>query len=230
VVSASFFGPTELDVGSNNLNTTFDGLIEEESYETGSEGSLRKIGTGRLILTNANTYHGGTIVESGVLLANNAHGAGSATGSGKINVSGGTFGGAGTVTGPVTIGTGHGAGAILAPGKSGIKPGTLTIENKLILKSDATYRVTLDSRIPAADKVSCVGAAIRGAQILFNDLAANVIPAGTVFTVLENTNSGPINGSFVNLPDGGTITVGSNTFQASYTGGDGNDLALTVVQ
>ena len=30
-------------------------------------------------------------------------------------------------------------------------------------------------------------------------------------------------------PDGGTITIGSNTFQADYAGGDGNDLTLTVV-
>ncbi len=41
--------------------------------------------------------------------------------------------------------------------------------------------------------------------------------------------SSPIVGTFMNLPDGGTITVGNNTFQADYEGGDGNDLTLTVV-
>ena len=35
--------------------------------------------------------------------------------------------------------------------------------------------------------------------------------------------------TFVNLADGSTFTVGSNTFQASYEGGNGNDLTLTVV-
>ena len=35
--------------------------------------------------------------------------------------------------------------------------------------------------------------------------------------------------SFSNLPDGSTVTIGSNTFQADYEGGDGNDLTLTVV-
>ena len=34
---------------------------------------------------------------------------------------------------------------------------------------------------------------------------------------------------FSNLADGGTIVAGSNTFQADYEGGDGNDLTLTVV-
>lgn len=35
--------------------------------------------------------------------------------------------------------------------------------------------------------------------------------------------------TFTNLPDGATITAGSNAFQASYEGGDGNNLTLTVV-
>ena len=40
---------------------------------------------------------------------------------------------------------------------------------------------------------------------------------------------GTIAGSFGNLSDGGILTVGSNTLQANYEGGDGNDLTLTVV-
>ena len=38
-----------------------------------------------------------------------------------------------------------------------------------------------------------------------------------------------ISGTFANLPDGSTFTVGRNTLQANYKGGDGNDLTLTVV-
>jgi hypothetical protein len=52
---------------------------------------------------------------------------------------------------------------------------------------------------------------------------------GTVFTAISNTAATAIGGTFNNLPDGGTITVGRNTFQADYQGGDGNDLILTVV-
>jgi autotransporter-associated beta strand protein len=219
-----------LAVGSNNLSTTFDGLLEELSYEVGSEGALKKIGTGELILTNANTYHGSTTVESGTLLANNRPDNGSATGYGSVFVTAGTFGGAGTVTGPVIVGTGRGAGAYLAPGKTDAKPGTLTIQNKVALKSDATYKVTMDSRIPVADKLSCAAASIREAQISFNDIGGSVIASGTIFTVLESTGTDAIAGSFGNLPDGGTIRVGSNTFQADYQDGDGNDLTLTVVK
>jgi hypothetical protein len=50
-----------------------------------------------------------------------------------------------------------------------------------------------------------------------------------MFTVIDNTAATPIAGTFANLADGSTITIGSNTFQAGYEGGDGNDLTLTVV-
>jgi hypothetical protein len=61
------------------------------------------------------------------------------------------------------------------------------------------------------------------------DVGTTTLAPGTVFTVISNTGASPISGTFSNLADGGTITVGSNTFQANYEGGDGNDLTLTVV-
>ena len=36
-------------------------------------------------------------------------------------------------------------------------------------------------------------------------------------------------GAFSNLADGSALIVGSNTYQANYEGGDGNDLTLTVI-
>jgi hypothetical protein len=38
----------------------------------------------------------------------------------------------------------------------------------------------------------------------------------------------PIIGTFANLPDGSIFAFGRNNYQASYCGGDGNDLTLTV--
>ena len=57
----------------------------------------------------------------------------------------------------------------------------------------------------------------------------DVLPTGAVFTVLQNISTNAIAGTFANLPDGSTITVGSNIFQADYEGGNGNNLTLTVV-
>ena len=54
---------------------------------------------------------------------------------------------------------------------------------------------------------------------------------GTVLTVVNNTSSSPIIGTFSNVPEDGTITTtfgGTNyTFTATYKGGDGNDMTLT---
>jgi hypothetical protein len=117
----------------------------------------------------------------------------------------------------------------LGPGANSVIPGTLTIGKQLALKSDATYRVTINSNTPAADQVIANGVRIIGAQIVFNELGSIALPPGTTFTVISNTSTKAIGGTFANLPDGGSITVGNNTFQASYEGGDGNDLTLTVV-
>ena len=53
--------------------------------------------------------------------------------------------------------------------------------------------------------------------------------SSSFFTGISNTAATPIAGTFVNLPDGSTLTVGRNSYQVSYSGGDGNDLTLTVV-
>jgi hypothetical protein len=66
--------------------------------------------------------------------------------------------------------------------------------------------------------------------LLLKDRRTTTLTAGTVFTLINNTATTPIAGTFSNLADGATVTIGSNNFQASYSGGDGNDLTLTVVQ
>lgn len=63
----------------------------------------------------------------------------------------------------------------------------------------------------------------------FVDRSAIALPSGTVLTAIDNTAATPIAGTFSNLADGSTFTIGSNTFQASYESGTGNDLTLTVV-
>src|SRR4030095_15149795 len=97
-----FLGGVNLSVGSNNLSTIFSGLIEENSE--GMTGALTKIGTGTLMLTNANTYTDGTTISGGRLQVNNMDG--SATGTGAVQVNAGILAGRGTIAGMVIVGTG----------------------------------------------------------------------------------------------------------------------------
>jgi autotransporter-associated beta strand protein len=104
-------GANNLSVGSNNLSTTFAGVIQNSFGGTGS-GSLTKIGSGTLILTGANTYTGDTNVNRGVLQVD-----GSITSNTFVN-HGGTLAGTGTINGNVTN-----SGKV-SPGDS---PGVLTV-------------------------------------------------------------------------------------------------------
>ncbi len=104
-----YTGARNLTVGSNNLDTTFSGIIQEEGgIVNDSPGSLTKIGTGTLALSGPNTYTGGTTIEAGTLLVQTKNASG--TDTGPVQVNAGTLGGRGKMSGAVTIGSGTGRG------------------------------------------------------------------------------------------------------------------------
>jgi autotransporter-associated beta strand protein len=192
-------------------------------------GQVRKTGSGTWIVTGANTYRGGTKVLQGRLEVSNRLGSG--TGTGPVLVRHGGLGGRGIIGGPVTVGDGTTRGAVLNPGRTATQPQTLTITNILTLNSNASYSCALNSNTASADQVAANGVTINeGALVALGDSGGTALLPGTAFTIINNTGITAIFGTFINLPDGGTITIGSNTFQANYEGGDGNDLTLTVVQ
>jgi autotransporter-associated beta strand protein len=221
-------GRVTLVTGSNNLSTTMSGIIKDEGIITQGPGSLTKVGTGTLTSEGANTYTGGTQVNEGTLIVGNA--TGSATGTGGVRVNGGTLGGPGTIAGTVLIGTGDGSGAFLAPSAVASQPTIFTTQDKLSFRADGTYTYKLNTDTAEDDQVVANGIRIEsGAQFSFVAVGSNTLTPGTVFTAISNTSSDPIAGTFANLPDDSTFTVGNNTYQADYEGGDGNDFMVTVL-
>ena len=190
-------GRNILSVGSNNLSTTFSGVIQDG-------GTLEKTGGSKLTLSNANTYGGGTTVSHGGLLIRNSSGSG--TGTGPVHVKKGSLGGTGIIAGAVTLGVGEGRGAVLAPG-SRVSLGTLTIQSTITFMADATYDFALNSSRGAADKVIASGVTINNATLSYVDNGNAALSPRTTFTVISNTAATPISGSFTNLPDGSTITI-----------------------
>ena len=60
-------------------------------------------------------------------------------------------------------------------------------------------------------------------------ITAGYVPApGNVFTLINNTGSSPIGGTFTNLTDGSTVVLNGVSFKVDYEGGGGNDLTLTA--
>ena len=223
-----FLGANNLTVGTNDLSTTFSGLIQDGGISRRTGGSLTKTGNRKLSLTNANTYTGGTTVTKGTLLVKNR--TGSATGTGEVQVNAGTLGGTGTIAGAVTVGTGTSSGPILLAGNSATSPGTLTVNNTLTFNSLSTYQCVLNRTRAKASEAAALGVTINSnVPFTFVDTGTGTLTTGTVFTVINNTSANPIFGTFSNLANGSVFTSNGNNFQASYTGGDGNDLTLTVV-
>ena len=225
-----FLGPKTLTVGRNNHNTSFSGVIQDGGINPGTGGSLAKMGRGTLTLTGANTYTGATTISAGALRVSNTLGSG--TGIGAVNVNAGTLGGKGIIAGATTVGTGSGTGAFLAPSAGTHAQATLTIQSPLTFNADATYAYTFRAKRNRArtDMVVANGVTINsGASIALSGHTRGALRQGLVLTLISNTSANPISGTFSNLPDGGIVTINGNNFQASYSGGDGNDLTLTVV-
>jgi len=95
--------------------------------------------------------------------------------------------------------------------------------------STSSYKVDANSTSAKADKVLARGVTINsGAQFFFADHGSGTLPAGTVFTLIGDTATTAISGTFANLSEGLIFSIGPNTYRVSYYGGDGNDLTLTV--
>jgi len=223
-------GPSNLTIGPPAIPWKyFSGIISDG----GSGGSITFAtvnGFGALVLSGASTYTGGTTVDGGYLLYVLKNANGSGTGRGPVSVPNGLLGGTGVIGGAVTIGDGAGDPGYLEPDSDVGHISVLTVQKKVTFKSDGIYTFQVGSEMGKAAKLNAKGVSIEsGATINAFDRSTQALRPGTRFTAINNTSRSPIAGTFSDLPDGGTITVGSNTFQANYEGGDGNDLTLTVL-
>jgi hypothetical protein len=106
----------------------------------------------------------------------------------------------------------------------------LELHKDLVFARHASYECEIDTDQSKADVVSAKKVIIQSsAMFSLTELGTAILPIGTTFRVIEMKHLGPIVGTFANLPDGAVITGVSNRYLASYEGGDGNDLTLTVV-
>lgn len=222
--SSTAGSPVTVTIGGNNGSGTFAGVIGADAAGSSLNTtpiSIVKNGTGTEVFSGANLYTGTTTVNAGTFLLNGSL-------VGPVVVNAGTFGGSGSTSNTVTVGTGTGSGAGFAPGNNAI--GTFTTTGALTLRSDATLALECSPSTDTADMVVAGGVTLNNAilspSVVGQDAA---ISGGTVLTIIRNTSSSPVNGSFNGLPEGATVSIGANAFQISYVGGDGNDVTLTAL-
>lgn len=134
----------------------------------------------------------------------------------------GTIAGAGTLP-PVKIKN----GGHIAPGNS---PGCLTT-NGLTFEQGSTYDFELGGTDACTgyDQIIVNGATALGNGTLSLTLYNNFVPTtGQSYTIISNDGTDAVTGTFSGLVQGATFTQNGVTYSISYTGGDGNDVVVTV--
>ena len=125
-----YLGSNNLTIGSNNLSTTYSGVIQDGGIGGGTGGSLSKIGSGTLVLSGHNTYTGNTNINRGVLQVD-----GSITSDTFVNQRG-TLAGIGTIDGNLTN------NGRVSPGSTGA-PGVLTVTGDYTQTQFATLMIQI---------------------------------------------------------------------------------------
>jgi len=209
-------GSPVISIGAKNTNCTYGGYFQNSIC-------LEKVGTGTLTLTGKNTHTGTTTVKQGTLLLNNAS---SVYYASPIVVAAGTFGGTGYTSATVTIGTTTGDGAIFSPaGTSTI--GTFTSSSSATMNGDATFQWNVNGTDGSADKFLTNGIVLKTPKLLITNIGNYAFPLGTNMTLIDNTATTAVTGTFKDLPEMAQIKIGvSYAFRITYKGGTGNDVIL----
>jgi autotransporter-associated beta strand protein len=129
----------------------------------------------------------------------------------------------GTLKGTGTMGNVYVAGTI-APGLS---PGCLS-SGDLTLQPSAVYQFELGGTTACTqyDQIKVTGGLAGTLNLVrYNNFKP---VAGQKYVIISNDSNDPVSSTFAGLAQGATFTVDGYTFSISYTGGDGNDVELTV--
>jgi len=202
--------------------------------------NLDSAGGGRLTLTQPSTYTGGTTVNGGTLLVNNASGSGTGSGSVTVN-SGATLGGSGAIAGAVTCQS----GGILAPGAGVGTAGTvLTVNAGVTMSSGSSTVMAVSHSNKSNDQIACVAIVYGGTLTVTTNAGDAPFVAGDSFQLFKANSSAFYTGSFsaTNLPAlspglawsnslaiNGSIEVISTLPVAAFSGGPASGVApLTV--
>ncbi|MEK7952468.1 beta strand repeat-containing protein [Luteolibacter soli] len=181
----------------SNFPLTLTGIITENG---GSYG-FTKDGVHTLTLEGiGSSYTGATQVNAGTLVVN-----GSLTASPVIVASGATLGGGGTLGGSLT------SSGIVSPSLAAI--GTLST-GATSFSATGSYVAQINSATLTADKLAVTGSLQLGGTLTVTDLGAATLNIGDKLVLASYT--GALSGAFNNAPDGGTLTLGSNTFAVDY--------------
>lgn len=197
------------DAGPGNTFVDLNGEARSFNVSSGAtftitpliqNGAITKTGAGIMVVSGANTYAGGTLINQGTFIASNT--TGSATGTGNVGISGGILGG----TGILALDTGNkvtisGTGSINPGAVSGDLSGTLTINGDLLMDASAggtpSIRMDIDGKAAGQfDRLIGIGTMTLDGTInvgFVSGFTGSTLAAGNSFdlfdwTTIDSTN------------------------------------------
>jgi hypothetical protein len=217
------------------VSAGIDAVMGQRVSSTGGARVL-KTGSGTVILRNlANSLNSGVFVaREGLLLTGSNHP------SLSLVLDGGgvalDFTEVITVAGITSL-----SGGVLTVGELDASQGNrariLQVQGGLTLNGQTTLRFPLDSDTagpPALSSnktgiVQVTGAVdLNGATLDLLRLSGFLPVAAQKFVLIANDGTDPISGTFAGIAEGESVQQGAIVFRCSYTGGDGNDFAITA--
>ncbi|MBL9164337.1 MAG: autotransporter-associated beta strand repeat-containing protein [Planctomycetaceae bacterium] len=193
--------------GTAAIDAIISGVI------SGAAASLQKNNNGAIALTAANTYDGGTIIDQGLLLANNT--TGSAVGTGDVSIlDAGVLGGTGFVG---TAGDASNV-AVQLGGRinPGVEIGQLTVSGNVTFDAGSFLDVDLDGA--GFDKLAITGGATLDGTLNVVVPDGFVATPGSTYQILTSTSG--VTGQFAGL-----TWNGANSWTAQY---DANSVTLVA--
>jgi autotransporter-associated beta strand protein len=181
-VTNAAIGFTLYNIGGNNQNAVFNGIVASNTASLSSFVCLVKTGTGTQTLNGNNTFTGTNTIMAGALIMN-----GTNQPSLTTIFTNATLGGIGTINGSVRINS----GGILAPGLPGTGAfGTFTINGNLTNNSPVFNFDLSSSPAGSNDLINMTGTlALTGPQMFNFNLASNALGDGTYNLIQGATNS-----------------------------------------
>lgn len=247
-VSATGTGVSEIGIGSPFAAFVFDGTGADHLIDVAAGARLeinansnafatlpvRKTGAGTLDLNGRIVFSGGYSAESGdtnFFADLNVGGFGDDASQTAVTLKGGNVSGQSNPfsqfarkTGNLTAGPG---GGIVTPAPDFTELRTLNVA----FNAATTYRMEFrDSQVTPDrhfDLMIVEGTLnLGGAQFEMIRPSGFQPPAGESIVIIDNDGTDPVVGTFAGMPQGHVTTVGNVTMQITYSGGDGNDVAI----
>jgi autotransporter-associated beta strand protein len=215
-------GIGDFTIGNNSTNPgTISGVISE----TGGSRALSKGGTGTIILTNANTYTGGTTIGNGILRLdhNTAAGTGAITIANaaavtRLNISGGV-----TIANPVSFGNTTGAAGFGVVQQVGTGLSALTGPITLTgVPSAGGHFVggtsASDALVLSGPITSTVGVSQRQGFVIYSGGGAGYPALNFTDTAIVGATNGISTAATVNIGGSAAATLDLNGFDQSLAG------------